>query len=150
MGLAALQVRIHKSRPGSARVRRPKGVAYQTLLSLAILAVFTFQTYVTQTHIHHESPSDPRISAAIDTASDTKTRATATHAREHGRSVPADDPAHCPICQEFLTAGHYVAPAPVAALPLVLTVTFVAIIRDVPIAYVPIAHDWRGRAPPRA
>ena len=63
---------------------------------------------------------------------------------------PANDPANCPICQEMLHAGVFVAPG-AAALQLA---TLVAVIDFV---FVEIfattqtyAHGWKSRAPPIA
>jgi hypothetical protein len=121
----------------AARLAQPRGV----VLALTILA-FLLQGLVTQAHIHGEyltAPSTGLTHVASADAASTKQKPTAP-----------DDEKHCPFCQEIMSAGAYVAPAP--TLLLLPQQTFFAVTTELVVpAYVNAAsHFWRGRAPPSA
>jgi hypothetical protein len=115
--------------------RSGNGLWSRLLLTLTLLA-FAQQSYLTQTHIHFSDISALRGGE------------TALGTTGHGKLPPADDPSHCPLCQEILLAGAYVAPAAILIPPPAPPVFRVAVPRHT-IAFVGAAsHDWRGRAPP--
>ncbi|HEV2562006.1 MAG TPA: hypothetical protein VGT78_07675 [Rhizomicrobium sp.] len=104
---------------------------------------FALQSYVTQTHIHGAFVSSDVAKISKQVAGKTPS--------EPGDKYPAnDDPANCPICQEILHAGQYVAPgAIVFALPAE-TVAIIPVRLAIPIIVKAVSHGWRGRAPPQA
>ena len=75
-----------------------------------------------------------------------------TLAVEKGQSPdklpPANDPANCPICQELLHAGAFVAPTAVtfqvATIATVIDFVFAQIFATTQT----YAHGWKSRAPP--
>jgi len=136
---------------GIGRLRRVS--SWRQVLPMLMLVAFALQSYVTQTHIHFaghvvtggfmfpregtRAPSDSALGAAQDQG-------------DHDKYPPGDDPANCPICQEILYAGHYVAPAAVASLlPSVAVSTIEIVETALPRALAP-SHNWQGRGPPRA
>jgi len=121
------------------RIRIASAPAKGWRFAAALLAMLTFaaQSYVTQTHIHFDSPtsSDGITKAAPDAP--------------HGKLPVKETPANCPICQEIAMAGHYVTPGAVAlALPS-QTVSIVPLEIVVRFIVEAVSHDWHGRAPPR-
>ena len=104
-------------------------------ITLVALLAFALQTLVLQTHIHG-TPLTAGVSLSVEKG------------QQPDKFAPSDDPANCPICQEMLHAGAFVAPG---AATLQLT-TLVAVIDFV---FVEIfattqtyAHGWKSRAPP--
>lgn len=118
------------------------------VLAVTLIA-FALQSYVVQTHIHFEGNSDFGFTVAKNVAPATDAKTLSAQARNHGPSLPKDDPAHCPICQEFLHAGQYLTPTPVVAFLITTVVAPIAIVREVAVTLNPVSHDWHGRAPPR-
>lgn len=115
---------------------------------MLMLVAFALQSFVTQTHIHIDGHA---VTAGFATADESPASAMtgAVAHKDHGKYPPADDSQTCPICQEMLYAGHYVMPA---AVPLVLPVLPVSIVRIVTVEAIQLAalsHNWQGRAPPR-
>jgi len=91
-----------------SRLRRVS--SWRQVLPMLMLVAFALQSYVTQTHIHFAGHvvtggftfpgEDSKTVKALGTAQDQD---------DHDKYPPGDDPANCPICQEILYAGHYVA-----------------------------------------
>lgn len=104
------------------------------LLFAALLAVtIGFQGWMIQTHVHAQG-----FAAAT--------------AQQHtgGKSIPADDdPAKCPICQEMLHSGLFVAPAWLAFFLVVATSFIVAPTRVTLPTFAALSHAWQSRGPPR-
>ena len=106
-------------------------------ITLVALLAFALQTLVLQTHIH----GAPLVGTAG-----------VTLAVEKGQSPdklpPANDPANCPICQELLHAGAFVAPTAatfqVATIATVIDFVFAQIFATTQT----YAHGWKSRAPP--
>ncbi|HEX4079358.1 MAG TPA: hypothetical protein VHX61_10870 [Rhizomicrobium sp.] len=97
------------------------------------LVTFALAGYATQTHIH--------VPAELETA-----ETSASHPG-HGNK-PADDPAHCPLCQEYLLSGAYVVPAPIV-LPLPAPAEFQAPRLVHELSFVgAVSHSWNSRGPP--
>src|SRR5262245_37964934 len=109
--------------------------AASRLVTLFALIMFAFQGYLLQTHIDG-------FKAVAQVA--------AQNATSSSVPKPADpyNPATCPLCQEILHAGTYVAPA-AASLPLQLDwiVFLVSPVVRAPVAAEP-RIDWQSRAPP--
>ena len=131
-----------------ARLRSARGTFHHSFILLATLVAFLFQSYVVQTHIHFAASADPETFVAD--GANLKTNADSAVAGQHNSKPPIDDPAHCPICQEFLHAGQYLTPAPVLALLITAVFVPITIERAVPVTANPVSHGWRGRAPPSA
>jgi hypothetical protein len=118
---------------------------------MLMLVAFALQSYVTQTHIHFAGhvvtggftfPDDgSKIGKALGAAQDQG---------DHDKYPPGDDPANCPICQEMLYAGHYVAPAAIAVLlPTLAIRTIARVDAELPVVS-SVSHIWQVRGPPRA
>ncbi len=115
-----------------------RGMVSHALLLLTLLA-FTFQGFVTQTHIHARIAGAP---ATVDLFDGIKAPA---------KNAPSkNDESTCPLCQAFANSGQFLTPAAAAiAAPSIS----VSVIELVPLAtkFVRAAsHAWRGRAPPPA
>ncbi len=102
-----------------------------------LLAAFTLQAYVAQTHIHDAAPtslSQTGITKSVS-ASDSK--------------APSDkSQPDCPFCQAVAQAGAFHLPG----APLIfLTASFITVMapgHPAPASYDATAHNWRSRAPP--
>jgi hypothetical protein len=101
----------------------------------ALLLALIVQAFATQTHIHGQFP---------DTAA-----SQANHAPGHGKLPLNDDPARCPICQEIVHAGQFVAPAWLSPFLLILAISTIEIANVLMPRFDAVSHSWRGRGPPR-
>jgi hypothetical protein len=130
-----------------SRVRRAS--SWRQLLPMLMLVAFALQSYVTQTHIHFAG----HVVTGGFTFPDDESKSVADKApgsgSDHDKYPPADDPANCPICQEIMYAGHYVAPAAVHVVLISLPVSTIAVVAAVPHRLFALSHSWQGRAPPR-
>jgi hypothetical protein len=137
---------------GISRFRRVS--SWRQVLPMLMLVAFALQSYVTQTHIHFaghvvtggftfsgEEGSKGASGQALGAARDQD---------DHDKYPPGDDPANCPICQEIMYAGHYVAPAAVHVVLISLPAATIAVVATVPYYFFALSHNWQGRAPPRA
>jgi hypothetical protein len=150
MRLATAKACRNASRLMFTRSCSERGPLRQRLILLVTLIAFAFQSYVVQTHIHVLASSNSGIAISKNFVTDSKWHAASTQTRDQGRYPPGDDPTHCPICQEFLLAGQYVTPAPVTALLLTVVVVPVAVVSEIAVPFIPVSHNWYGRAPPTA
>jgi hypothetical protein len=113
------------------RSRSGHGLWLRLVLAFT-LAAFAQASYVTQTHIH---------------VADLHATSSAAGPNEHKNPL-RDDPAHCPLCQEFLLAGAYIAPAPVLLpLPTLAAFHIPQHVRELIFVAV-FSHAWYGRGPP--
>jgi hypothetical protein len=107
-------------------------------LAFFLLAAFTLQSFVIQTHIH------------IGTSAVTFGFVQNTNAGTPDKPSPLDnDSTNCLFCQEVMHAGHFVMPA---AAALALPTEFVSIVPiriALPLFVGAIAHGWQSRGPPR-
>ena len=109
------------------------GALWRRVLLVFTVLVFLQASYVTQTHIH--IPTVPAGTAALAQTG-------------HGKTPLPDDPAHCPLCQEYLLSGAYFIPAPVILpMPTSLAIALASVVR-VPRFVATLSHSWHGRAPP--
>jgi hypothetical protein len=131
-----------------SRLRRVSG--WRHLLPMLMLVAFALQSYVTQTHIHFAGHVvTGGFTFPDDGAKIGKALGASQNQDDHDKYPPGDDPANCPICQEILYAGHYVAPAAVAALLPILAVRTITRV-DIELPYVfSLSHIWQVRGPPR-
>jgi hypothetical protein len=113
------------------------------------LAAFSLQGYVTQTHIHVTT------AAQAAAASRGGSKIAAKDAKTDPRSTPRDrypsnqDPANCPLCQEIVHAGHYVAPSAVAFFLPSQSLSIVPLLTTASAPHEPAGYSWQSRAPPR-
>jgi hypothetical protein len=132
--------------------KRPGGIWARVAFTLT-LAAFTFQSFAIQTHVHFAPAIEASFADAAGTpskwAAATDKHQTVVPARQH-KNAPDDDSANCPLCQEYLYAGNYVAPAVIALLlPPADESAVVPETRSVPRAAT-VSYSWYGRAPPTA
>ena len=104
------------------------------LAMLLVLVAFAVQGFAIQTHIHGE----PAYNRAI-------------HVSAPAQPMPQDpyDPASCPLCQEMLHAGVFVAPVLVDFSIVLTAVAYAPAYVLLPHAALERQHDWQSRAPPR-
>jgi hypothetical protein len=130
-----------------ASIRRlGRSSLWQRVLLAFTLVAFGWQSYVTQTHIHFERS----FAAGWTEFSGHGSKAFSAKAdgSKHDKYPANEDPANCPICQEILYAGQYVAPTALWVLPPTSAVSTTTV-ADADLPFVStISHDWRGRAPP--
>lgn len=124
-----------------ASTRRHRGAGrfsgWRLVVASVALVAFALQSYIVQTHIHFAPDVEARLAGVHGTAS-----------HHHDRYPANEDPANCPICQELLHSGTFVAPAPEIFLPPFVPVSaVVAAATALPIVIAP-SHSWQGRAPP--
>jgi hypothetical protein len=125
--------------PLTARIREAGArlsAGFLAVLAAAMLA-FTWQSFVTQTHIDIVS-----MPAA----------ATAQIAPAHVSQIPAapDRPIDCPICHDAALAGHYLTPGPAWVLAPIIAVLWRFTADAKAEGRRARSHDWRSRAPPTA
>ena len=142
-----------RRRPQALRRRRLRKDApfWARIAFVLTIAAFAVQNFVTQTHVHFTP--DAAAAIAAGTAAQGPSTAGRVQARLPDRQRPGpseDDPANCPLCQEFLYAGNYVAPADIVLLPPTLAVSTVAPETPERKYIWAASHSWQGRAPPRA
>lgn len=101
-------------------------------LTLFALIAFTFQAYLSQSHVH----AAPIVA---------------------GKQLPGklppklpggDDQANCPVCQAALHGGHYLAPGASGFVPLVLMAHGAFTPTHVASAVESASHSWTSRGPP--
>ena len=138
------------SRP--QRSGHPPAGGRLALVAVMLLA-FVFQAYLTQTHIHKGDPFDIGAQSLIIHVADSKAasgQAVGNQGTPSRDNFPAnDDPANCPICQQIMQAGLFVAPVWLVPLLVSLAVSTVEIATIVAPHYDTVSHSWRGRGPPR-
>ncbi|HXC55721.1 MAG TPA: DUF2946 family protein [Rhizomicrobium sp.] len=121
-----------------AGVRAAARSALSRALVLLTLLAFTLSGYLTQTHIHGQAVGAP---AAVDIFDGAPGPA-------HDKDPSKNDPANCPLCQQFASAGHFVTPAAAAVLLPSLSVCVIEVAVVAVRFALPVSHSWRGRAPP--
>jgi hypothetical protein len=123
------------SRP--PRTGRRLGAGWIAVL-LAMLVVFSWQSFVAQTHNHFDRT--PIATAAGTTG--------AVAASSSDRNSPYDSPANCPICREIAQSGAYLPPAPIVLpAPQAMLIWLVAGL-SFGLVLERRLLGWRSRAPP--
>ena len=122
----------------------PERSGGRCVLALLVILAFTFQSYVTQTHIHLPRPKIPSIVRAAEGLF-----AIAGADESRSKKLPDnDDPEHCPLCQAIALSGSFVAPG-VPILPLPTMAVIANEVFQPIVLYRPVfSHGWQGRAPP--
>jgi hypothetical protein len=107
------------------------------LLLVAFMALtLFFQGYVTQSHFHTQNEL-------------TNTNVLkAGGAPGHDNNTPSDDPDNCPICQQLMHAGQFVAPTSLVYFSALLAISVIEIVTLAIPRFDAISHSWRGRGPP--
>lgn len=115
------------------KARRFEKAPLWRLLAAFVLLAFSFQSYVTQTHIH-------------DTV--TTVAAAPIHHPGHGKSPVQNSPLDCPFCQVVTHAGNFLA----SDAPLLLLasqwVEMAAPYHLLAGTGTSANHPWQSRAPP--
>ena len=114
--------------------RRPS--AWRWFLVAFLFLTLVVQGYATQTHLHKQNGST--VSAALK----------AGETPRHDNFPVNDDPANCPVCQQILHAGQFVAPAWLLPFLILAAVSTIEITTAVLPHYDTVSHSWRGRGPP--
>ena len=126
-----------RDRRSMSRARRATRLDARSLAILfAALIAFTWQSFLTQTHVH-----DPVPISSGTTIAGAEARVSATQA-------PSDLPANCPICREIAHAGLYVTPAPVVLSQPAMPAFWLAATEPRRLTLRHRSPDWRSRAPP--
>lgn len=149
--------RSHKAVKGTPLKKRrmPSWTQFiRPRLALVLLLASALQSYITQTHIHAQTFSSLGGYTAEQT--DTQTTALNSGALEiAGQLTPAqkqnplEEPATCPIYNEMLCSGHYLAPAtgtPVLERDVASRIVFSY--TDLTAEKARLSYGWQGRAPP--
>lgn len=100
---------------------------------MLILAAFTLQSYIVQTHIHGAAPAT--VSKALTSTG-------------HGKSPVDNSPLDCPFCQAALSGAFALSATPLVFLSTA-GVFLAALDHPVTASYDTVAHIWRSRAPPQ-
>ena len=122
------------------------------LLTLFCLLAFSFQSYISQTHIHVPGTTDLGISTDFSVKSPVfaDTKAPVSKLSKTKR-VPTngDDTSNCPLCQAVLHAGLFLTPALlVLLLPDTQSAIGPAFIVSAHTEGAP-SHAWHSRGPPQ-
>jgi hypothetical protein len=119
---------------GTGPGKRP--TAWRRFVVAFMLLALVVQGYATQTHIHKQSSST--VSATLKAGGSPK----------HDNFPVNDDPANCPICQQIIHAGQFVAPAWLVPFLLVLAISKIEIATLAVPRFDSVSHSWRSRGPP--
>ena len=98
-----------------------------------VLAAFTLQAYVVQTHFHDPAPA--AISKTLTNPG-------------HGKTPTDNSPLDCPFCQMALSGAFALFATPLVFLSTA-GVFLSAPDHPAPASYDTVAHIWRSRAPPQ-
>lgn len=117
--------------------RAPRGDAKRLAITFVTLLAFVLQTLLVQTHIHGAAPTGV-TSVGIEKNA------------QPDKLPPAGDPANCPICQELLHAGSFVAPVAAALAASSVATNVEVMFVEILAVTQTYAHGWKSRAPPLA
>jgi hypothetical protein len=107
------------------------------LIGFMVLTI-AVQGYFTQTHIHPQNLASSSIAQKLNESSP-----------GHHNFPVDDDPANCPLCQQFLHNGQFVAPAALVFFLPMLAISAIEIATLAARRLDAVSHSWRSRAPPR-
>jgi hypothetical protein len=110
-------------------------LSIRQIIAAALLVFFAVANYAVQTHVHGNHIAGPPA-------------ASVKVWNNPGPAEPADnDLQHCPLCQEFLSGGSFLAPIGVTIVAPVLAGD--AVFAMVARVYGHLrSHNWQGRGPP--
>jgi hypothetical protein len=130
--------------------RLTKLAVWRSFAVYIVVAAFTFQSYVTQTHIHILSA--PGISGNMVGlgAPQSSGNVAGNLGKQHkqDRYPVNDDPSNCPICQQIALVGHVLTAGAIALIPPSEFETDAIIRGDVLVLTSGVSHTWRSRGPP--
>jgi len=126
----------------------PQLLSMRACIAAFALLSFFLSSFVTQTHIHLTSLSKQGTGALAVADSVQGKEVALSQSRDRSSPALPDDPAHCPFCQEFLVAGSYVAPAPIAIPLPIQAATALPLMAETVSVIQAVSHGWRGRGPP--
>jgi hypothetical protein len=106
------------------------------MLVSALLLALVVQGFATQTHFHRQNVFPDSFASA------------AKHLPGHDKFPLNDDPANCPICQQIIHAGQFVAPTWLNPFLLILAISTIEIVNIALPGFDAVSHSWRGRGPP--
>jgi hypothetical protein len=117
---------------------------------MVALVAFSFQSFVTQTHIH--VPTVPVSAGILQTTDAHGLKAVALKQTPAPKDkAPAnDDPLNCPLCQAVGYAGHFLTPSAAALILSTTAVSILPLAATIPSSRETPSHIWQGRAPPRS
>lgn len=110
---------------------------WRRIVSLLVFFAFAVQSTLVQTHLHNLPRSVVGMSQVVP----------AVHT-DDGKAAPDED--NCLLCQEYLHAGIFLAPAAAAVLPPVAAISLIRLTAPAPAVAASPSHIWTSRAPPRA
>jgi hypothetical protein len=126
--------------------------SHRLFLTLFCLLAFSFQSYISQTHIHVPGTTDLGISAGFSVKSPVSADAKAPAIKlSKNKRIPANgnDASNCPLCQAVLHAGFFLTPALlVLLLPDTQNAVGPAFIVSAYHEGAP-SHAWHSRGPPQ-
>ncbi|MET0310024.1 MAG: hypothetical protein ABW023_15055 [Sphingomonas sp.] len=102
---------------------------------LVTLLAFSWQSFVTQTHVHAA-----RDSYSIATSGNA--------APSKAKSPSSGAPATCPICDEIAGGGSYLPPTPVSFHEPAAVSVWLDVAQSLASTVRQDSHAWRSRAPP--
>ncbi len=107
-------------------------------LAMLVLAAFTLQSFVTQTHIHgSQAGAETGIVKIV-------------HVPSQGQNPLDTSESGCAFCQAVAHSGVFFAPSsPALVLPTSWALFFSVASSSIAAASA-LAHDWQSRAPPKA
>jgi hypothetical protein len=111
--------------------------AVRLFLVVVMVVAFVVQGYLTQTHIHRQNLSGSSIAQKLNDGSP-----------KHDNYPADDDPANCPLCQQVLHSGQFVAPGSLVFFLPMLAISVIEIaVLALPL-FDSVSHSWLGRGPP--
>ena len=114
-----------------------KTLSLRQVMAAVLLLIFSISNYAVQTHIHGSYNAISPVAQSHVFQAPTPDQ-------------PADnDEQHCPLCQEYLTAGSVLTPLVAAILPpaFAFAAPIIAVVYVVAPSRV---HNWFSRGPPTA
>jgi hypothetical protein len=130
--------------------RLTKLAVWRSFAVYIVVAAFTFQSYVTQTHIHILSAPGISGNTLYRGAPQSSDKVAGNLGKQQKQDhYPADDgPSNCPICQQIALVGHVLTAGAISLIPPPEFETDAAIRCDVLVLTSGVSHTWRSRGPP--
>ena len=112
-----------------------RSLAARLLLVGFMVLTIVVTGYFTQTHLHSQNLAGSSV-AQNDSSS------------KHNNLPANDDPGNCPLCQQFLHSGQFVAPASLVFFSPLLPISVIEIATLAVPRFDTVSHSWLGRGPP--
>lgn len=130
---SSAEARAHRAR------RRVPGEPRVLLIIALMLAALLGQSIAIQSHLHLAEASEWAIPTAAD--GDSRQGLSPLHA-------PVNKRAECALCRELASAGHYIAPDPIASFEARSPLPWVFVLPVLALLCRSRSHRWQSRAPP--